>query len=46
MCRATVDEFKDEVKQIDPRKKIEIGQYKIDHKGNAIQKLVLSILLL
>lgn len=35
-----MDEFKQEVDKIDPSKNIEIGQYRLDSKGNAVQKTV------
>ncbi|XP_058789174.1 protein seele [Phymastichus coffea] len=40
VCRTVVDEFKHEVNKIDPKKNIEIGQYRLDSKGNAVQRKV------
>ncbi|XP_011500700.1 PREDICTED: protein canopy homolog 2 [Ceratosolen solmsi marchali] len=40
VCRIIVDEFEKEVGQIDPKKKIEIGQYRLDPAGNTLHKHV------
>jgi hypothetical protein len=40
VCRIIVDEFEKEVSEIDPKKKIEIGQYRLDSKGNTLHKQV------
>ncbi|OXU26490.1 hypothetical protein TSAR_003616 [Trichomalopsis sarcophagae] len=40
VCRTIVDEFKHEVSKIDPTKEIEIGQYRLDSKGNTVHKKV------
>ncbi|KAL7303109.1 hypothetical protein TKK_0004321 [Trichogramma kaykai] len=40
ICRSIVDEFQNEVNKIDPTREIEIGQYKLDDKGNSHQKKV------
>ncbi|KAF5281320.1 hypothetical protein FQA39_LY17832 [Lamprigera yunnana] len=40
VCEATIDELNDLVKGIDPARKVEIGSYQIDSKGNLKQKIV------
>lgn len=42
VCRTIVDEFKHEVSKIDPTKEIEIGQYRLDSKGNTVHKKVID----
>ncbi|XP_047360544.1 protein seele [Vespa velutina] len=40
VCRATIDELKTELGKIDPSIEIEVGNYRMDAKGNSITKKV------
>lgn len=40
VCRSTMDELKAELGKIDPSIEIEIGNYRMDAKGNSIRKKV------
>lgn len=40
VCRATVAEVEDAVSKVDPKKKAEVGGYRLDSLGNAITRTV------
>ncbi|KAF5307468.1 hypothetical protein FQR65_LT06823 [Abscondita terminalis] len=40
ICKATINELNDSVKKIDPARKVDVGGYRIDSRGNSKQKVV------
>uniref|UniRef100_A0A224Y690 Putative conserved secreted protein n=1 Tax=Panstrongylus lignarius TaxID=156445 RepID=A0A224Y690_9HEMI len=38
VCQRLVEEMEKEIEKVDPLKKIEVGTYRIDHKGDQKQK--------
>lgn len=40
VCKATLDEMLDAISKIDPKKKVEIGGYRLDGEGNAIKRSI------
>ena len=45
VCRSTIYELQDELRKIDPAKEMEVGQYRLDAKGNAVIKKVCLIII-
>ena len=41
VCKAFVDEAEAEIEKIDPHKKVDVGSFRLDGKGNVKQNLVL-----
>ncbi|BES95331.1 TLR4 regulator and MIR-interacting MSAP [Nesidiocoris tenuis] len=40
VCQKTVDEMEKEIEKVDPGKKVDVGTYRLDHKGNQAQRKV------
>lgn len=40
VCQASLEELDDEIRKIDPKKKVDIGGYRLDASGNAKMKSV------
>lgn len=40
VCRTTVKEVQEELAKVDPKRKIDIGNYRLDAAGNEIKKSV------
>jgi hypothetical protein len=43
VCKALVDEVEIAVDRVDPHKKVDMGSFRLDGKGNVKQNLVTSI---
>lgn len=40
VCKATVEEMLSEIKKVDPKKRADVGGYRMDSKGNSVTKTV------
>lgn len=45
VCKALVDEVEIAVDRVDPHKKVDMGSFRLDGKGNVKQNLVTYILI-
>ena len=42
VCRRTVDELMKNLQKLDPKKELEVGQYRLDAQGNTVHKKVIK----